>query len=175
MVAPVLREKSCYALNLTADRDTAAALDAFFHVTHKSRCRIIDMGTRFLALKGKFADAEFKGEGLEFAIFAPDAHLTVTFMFADEKFDDCFSGFADTFGICLNLHAVCDRGRAGGLEIPSAFNLYNADPAASHRFFALEITERRDPDLELIRRIQNGRAGCDFSCPVIDRDFRHDA
>ena len=172
--AAVLREQGADVLRLQADAHAAAALDALAAVADQGGRGGVDPLAGLLAVVGDLADAQLGGQGLQFAVFVAVAGLAVAVVLGEQQFDHRPAGLADAAGVGQHLHALGDRHRAGGDEVPRPFDLDHAHAAGADGLQAFDVAQRGDADAGLLRGRQDRGAFGHFDGDVVDRELDHE-
>ena len=155
------------------DAHTAAALDALAAVAGQRGRRGVDPPAGLLARVGDLADAQFRGQGLQFAVLVAVAGLALAVVLGEEQFDDGPAGLADAPGVGPHLHALAGGHRAGGHEVPRPFHFDHADAASPNRLQPFDVAERGNPHASLLRGRKDRGAFGDFDGDVVDREGYH--
>ena len=112
-------------------------------------------------------------KALKFAGLVARAGETVLVVMCEEHLEDDFLRIADALCIRMDIHAIPDLCRAGGIEAFLAGNLDGAKAAAGFKTLVFVIAKMRDIDTDFFRSFHDLRTFRYFNWNIVDGNFYH--
>ena len=170
--SPAYDRQGADGLDLVADRFTAAAEDALFHVAHHRRREVHHRLGGFSLVLG-LADAEVFGHGLQAAIAVLRAGEAFVGVVREDQLQNGLPGVDDAGCVGADDHPLRADGFAGRSQVFASFDLYDADAADTGVVLAaqlvqVEVAERRNFDADRSGRFDQVGARGDLCGSVVD-------
>ena len=157
--APVVVINGADGHKLVVGPDALSANNALGQVPHNKRIGLLEPRVVGHAIKSVGADPEFGGQEPQLAAVSLVAHNARFRVVGHEEAHDVRAVPAELGSVCLDSHAGCNRGDAGGHDPAAFFILHHAEPASPGRFEMGMMTQGWDLDAVFNCRLENAGPG----------------
>jgi len=156
-------------LDLLADLDAAPASDALARVEDDGLGRVVEREIRDDVVQIDVANAEVRGQSLQFAILVATAGQALVGMLGHDHLEDRPADVDDLGILGGDVHAGLDRSAAGSEHLVRAADADDADAAGRRGVQVRVLAQSRDMNGYLACRLKDGGARRYFDREAVDR------